>query len=257
MASRGGKIYLACRDKKRAEDAIEKIKQRSGSENVHFLQLDLSSLESIREFSRNFHQFENRLDILINNAGIFDIPKTLTKDGLEMQMGVNHLGHFHLTNLLLDLLKASAPSRIINVASEFYIVGNIERDNFMSENSYGQWKAYANSKLANILHVVALSKRLQGTGVTANALHPGGVRTEIHRDTNWFKFIMLYLVFLPMIKTPKEGSQTTITLALDPDLEKISGKYFNNCKEEKVKEKATDEDTADWLWNKSIELTDK
>lgn len=197
------------------------------------------------------------MDILINNAGIFDIPKTLSEDGLEMQMGVNHLGHFHLTNLLLDLLKASAPSRIVIVSSAFHNVGKIERDNFNSEKSYGQWAAYANSKLANLLHTHALSKRLQGTGVVVNALHPGGVRTEIHRDTSWFKFIMMYLVFLPAIKTPKEGAQTTITVALDPDLEKVSGKYFNNCKEEKAHKNATDDETAEWLWNKSIELTEK
>lgn len=218
------------------------------------MQLDLSSLDSVREFSRKFHEKENRLDILINNAGIFDIPKTFTKDGFEKQMGVNHLGPFLLTHLLLDLLKEGAPSRIINVSSAFHSVGKIERDNFNSEKSYGQWQAYANSKLANILHCVALTKKLQGTGVTANSLHPGGVRTEIHRDTNWFKFIFLYLVFLPAIKTPKEGAQTTMTVALDPDLEKVSGKYFNNCKEEKTAKNARDEETAEWLWNKSLKM---
>lgn len=213
-------------------------------------------MNSVREFSRKFHEIENRLDILINNAGIFDIPKTLTKDGLEKQMGVNHLGHFLLTHLLLDLLKKSAPSRIVVVSSAFHSVGKIERANFNSEKSYGQWQAYANSKLSNILHCVALTKKLEGTGVTANSLHPGGVRTEIHRDTNWFKFIFLYLVFLPAIKTPKEGAQTTITLAVDLDLEKVSGKYFNNCKEEKPAKNAKDEESAEWLWNKSLEMVE-
>ena len=129
-------------------------------------------MDSIREFSRNFHQLENRLDILINNAGVFDVPKSKTKDGFEMQVGVNYLGHFLLTNLLLDRLKASAPSRIVAITSGFHSVGKIEDDNLMSEKSYGRWTTYANSKLAILLNVNSLSKRLQGSGVTINSVNP-------------------------------------------------------------------------------------
>lgn len=173
LARRGGKIYIACRDIKRGEDALIEIREKSGSTNVHFLQMDLASMDSIREFSRRFHSVENNLHILINNAGIMACPKALTKDGFEMQLGTNHLGHFLLTNLLLDLLKASAPSRVVVVSSCLHQIGRIKKDDLNSEKSYWKWTVYGQSKLANILFAKELARRLQGTGVTVNALHPG------------------------------------------------------------------------------------
>lgn len=173
LAKRGGKIYIACRDEKRGEDALKEIKEKSESDNVHFLKLDLASMESIREFSRKFHELETNLHILINNAGVMACPKELTKDGFEMHFGTNHLGHFLLTSLLLDIMKVSAPARIINVASLFYIVGKIRRDDLFGEKFYFRWFAYASSKLANILFTRELADRLKGTRVTANVLHPG------------------------------------------------------------------------------------
>lgn len=173
LARRGGKVYIACRDVKRGEDALREIKEKSESDDVHFLQLDLASLDSVRNFSRRFHELESQLHILINNAGIMAIPKALTQDGIEMQLGTNHLGHFLLTNLLLDLLKAGAPSRIVVVSSVLHRIGYINKDDLNSEKSYRKWIVYGQSKLANILFVRELSKRLQGTGVTANSLHPG------------------------------------------------------------------------------------
>lgn len=137
------------------------------------MQLDLASLESVREFSRKFHEVESQLHILICNAGVMTLPFSHTKDGFEMQLGVNHLGHFLLTVLLLDLLKASAPSRIVVVSSIAHEGGVINRDDLMSEKSYNKYKAYAQSKLANILFCKGLEKRLEGTGVTANSCHPG------------------------------------------------------------------------------------
>lgn len=173
LARRGGKIYIACRDAKRAEDALKEIQTRSGSNDVHFLQLDLASMDSIREFSKNFHELESQLHILVNNAGVMACPKAATQDGFEMQLGTNHLGHFVLTHLLLDLLKASPPSRVVVVSSLFHIVGKIRKEDLFGEKFYFRWFAYASSKLANILFARELSKRLDGTGVTANSLHPG------------------------------------------------------------------------------------
>lgn len=152
---------------------MKEIKEKSKSSQIFFLQLDLASMDSIREFSRKFHQIENRLDILLCNAGIMATPRGLTKDGFEMQLGVNHLGHFLLTNLLLDLLKTNAPSRIIVVSSSADKIGKINKEDLMHERSYWRWLAYGQSKLANILFVKELTKKLEGTGVTANALHPG------------------------------------------------------------------------------------
>lgn len=173
MAARGGKIYIACRDKERGENALVKIRERSGSENIHFIELDLASLDSVRKFSRKFHELENRLDILINNAGVMACQKSFTEDGFEMHMGVNHLGHFLLTDLLMDLLKSSAPSRVINVSSALHGIGTISKRNFFGEKFYNPWLAYSNSKLANILFTRELAKRLKNSNVTVNALHPG------------------------------------------------------------------------------------
>jgi NAD(P)-dependent dehydrogenase (short-subunit alcohol dehydrogenase family) len=173
LAKRGGKIYIACRDIKRGEDALNEIKDKSKSDKVHFLQLDLASLDSVREFSRKFHELESQLHIVLCNAGVMACPKALTKDGFEMQIGTNHLGHFLLTNLLLDLLKASSPSRVVVVSSLFHIVGKIRKNDLFGEKLYFRWFAYASSKLANILFTNELAKRLEGSGVTANSLHPG------------------------------------------------------------------------------------
>lgn len=182
LARRGGKIYIACRDMKRGEDALKEIKERSESQNVYLLQLDLSSMESIRQFSKKFHELEAQLHVLINNAGVMAIPRATTKDGFEMQIGTNHMGHFLLTNLLLDLLKQSAPSRVVVVSSLFHWYGRINREDLNSEKSYWRWIAYGQSKLANILFTRELARRLEGSGVTANAVHPGAVRTELMRD---------------------------------------------------------------------------
>lgn len=184
LAKRGGKIYMACRSEERGLAALEEIKKSSGSDNVFFLALDLGSLESIREFSKRFHDMEKSLHILINNAGVLS-PLGRTKEGFELNMGVNHLGHFLLTNLLLDLLKASAPSRIVVVASDLHRIGNIDKENLNSEKSFaGAWKSYGNSKLANVLFTKELSRILQGSGVTVNCLCPGAVDTEATRYLN-------------------------------------------------------------------------
>lgn len=193
----------------------------------------------------------------MNNAGVFGLPRTLTKDGFEMHMGVNHFGHFLLTNLLLDLLKAAAPSRIINVSSDLHNMGKIYKDDLTLEKNYGFISAYGNSKLANILHALALTKRLEGTGVTANSCHPGAVKTEIGRNMNPILHALLIFPVLIAYKTPKEGAQTQNQLALDPELEKVSGKYFSNCAVKNPTKDAQDEDLAEWLWNKSVELTEK
>lgn len=173
LARRGGKIFIACRDLKRGQNALEEIKMKSGSEKIYFLQLDLASLDSVREFSRRFHELESSLHILINNAGIMACPRALTKDGFELQFGTNHLGHFLLTNLLLDRLKESAPSRVVIVSSVLHKIGRIKRDDLNSEKSYAKWSVYGQSKLAKVLFARELSKRLEGSGVTANSLHPG------------------------------------------------------------------------------------
>lgn len=255
LARRGGKIYIACRDKTRGEEALKDIKKQSGSENVHLLELDLASTDSIREFSRKFHERESYLHILINNAGVMGCSKELTKDGFEMHMGTNHLGHFLLTNLLMDLLKQTSSSRIVVVSAMLHIFGAINKDDLMSENSYNKYRAYCHSKLANNLFTHELSKKLQGTGVTINVLHPGVIVTEIQRfaaESAVMKYI-LEAVGKLFLKSPEEGAQTTIYLAVDPDV-KVSGKYFNDCKEKQPSADSTNDELSAWLWKKSEEL---
>lgn len=180
-------------------------------------------------------------------------PYTQTEDGFEMQMGTNHLGHFLLTNLLMDTLKASAPSRIINVSSNGHLVGKINREDFQMSKNYNRVLAYGNSKLANILFTRELSKRLHGTGVTANTLHPGAVNTELQRYNPIIK--LLFSPALLFFKTPKAGAQTTLMLALDPRFDKISGNYYSDCQLDNESAAARDDDTAGWLWNFSEDLT--
>ena len=187
LAKRNARVILACRSVERGETAVVEVRKRSGNNNVVFVQLDLASLDSVRKFSTRVLEDEPRIDILINNAGVMAIPKrTLTQDGFEMQFGTNHLGHFLLTNLLLDCIKEAPSARIVNVSSRGSERGILALDNLNSEKSYSQWAAYEASKLANVLFTRSLAKRLEGTGVTANVLHPGVIVTELTRNMNIF-----------------------------------------------------------------------
>lgn len=213
------------------------------------LLINLDSINVVR-----FLANEQRLDVLINNAGLYTKTRQTTADGFEMHFGVNHLGHFLLTNLLLDILKSSSPSRIVNVSSAGHYMGTIKKEDINHEQgSYGVLTTYCQSKLANVLFTRSLSQRLAGTGVTANSLHPGVVRTELARELSW----ELIIVYLPSFfyKTPESGAQTQIRLAVDPELEKISGKYFENCQLKKEGQKAMDDEMADWLWQSSEKWT--
>ncbi|XP_017871612.1 PREDICTED: retinol dehydrogenase 12 [Drosophila arizonae] len=257
LARRGAKIYMACRDPARCEAARIEIIDRTQNQQLFNRSLDLGSLDSVRNFVARFKTEETRLDLLINNAGVMACPRTLTADGYEMQLGVNHLGHFLLTNLLLDRLKQAAPSRIVVVSSAAYLFGRINREDLMSERKYSKFfGAYSQSKLANILFTRKLSMLLNGTGVTVNCCHPGVVRTELNRHfagPNWTKSA-LKVLSLYFFKTPRAGAQTSLRLALDPALEGSSGNYYSDCMRFPLVPWARDMDTADWLWRESEKL---
>lgn len=252
LARRGAKVYMACRDMKRCEEARESIVVSTKNKYVYCRQCDLSSMKSIAEFATKFKKEENKLDVLINNAGVMRTPNSKTQDGFEMQLGVNHLGHFLLTNLLLNHLKVASPSRIINVSSVAHLRGEINKEDLNSDKSYDPSTAYAQSKLANVLFTKELAKRLEGTGVTVNAVHPGIVDTEIIRHmgffNSWISTILIKPFVWPFIKGPRQGAQTSIFLAIDPIVEKTTGKYFNNYLEEEVSASAQDTSLARWLW---------
>ena len=185
LAKRGARVILACRDDRRGETAALEVKERSKSDDVLFSKLDLASLKSVREFAERTLEEESRIDILVNNAGVMIPPYSTTKDGFELQFGVNHLGHFLLTSLLLDRIKEAPAGRVVTVSSMGHMAGRINFDDLQSKKSYSKMGAYAQSKLANILFTQSLAKRLKGTSVTAYSLHPGSVLTELQRHVPW------------------------------------------------------------------------
>ena len=181
LAKRGARVILACRDVARGKAAEAEVKERSKSDDVIFSKLDLSSLQSVREFSERTLEEESHIDILINNAGVCVPPYSTTEDGFELQFGVNHLGHFLLTNLLLDRINRAPAGRIVTVSSAVHAHGKINFDDLQSKQSYSRMGAYAQTKLANVLFTQSLAKRLRGTSTTAYAVHPGTVKTEAAR----------------------------------------------------------------------------
>jgi len=196
-------------------------------------------------------QEEPRVDVLVNNAGVYQCPYSKTEDGFEMQFGVNHLGHFLLTNLLLDLLKRSAPSRVIVVSSKLYKHGHINFEDLNSECDYDKAFAYSRSKLANLLFTSELARRLQGTGVTANSLTPGIVRTNLGRHIHipGMAMPLFSMVSQGLFKSPEAGARTSVYLACNPDVECVQGKCFADCRPQVLQPKATDADVAGKLWD--------
>ncbi|XP_047453258.1 retinol dehydrogenase 13-like [Mugil cephalus] len=257
LARRGARVILACRDMDRANKAAEDVRKRSGNDNVIVKKLDLASLQSVRQLAQDVLASEERLDVLINNAGIMSCPQWKTEDGFEMQFGVNHLGHFLLTNCLLDLLKKSAPSRIVNVSSLAHERGQIYFDDINQEKQYNPWKSYSQSKLANVLFTRELANRLQGTRVTTYSLHPGVIRTELGRHfwpkiALWKRVIYTPLSFL--IRSSAEGAQTTIYCAVEEKLENETGLYYSDCAPKTAAPQGLDDEAAKKLWDLSASM---
>ncbi|NXV00530.1 RDH12 dehydrogenase, partial [Cettia cetti] len=252
-----GKVIIACRDIAKAEAAASEIRAETGNQQVIVKKLDLADTKSIREFAEKFLAEEKELHVLINNAGVMLCPYSKTADGFEMHLGVNHLGHFLLTFLLLECLKQSAPARIVNVSSLAHHGGRIRFHDLHGEKCYNRGLAYCHSKLANVLFTRELARRLQGkfqrqVGFTANALHPGSVASDLVRHS--FVMTWLWKIFSFFLKTPCEGAQTSIYCAVAEELDSVTGQYFSDCKPAYVSARGRDDATAKKLWSVSCEL---
>ncbi|XP_028822054.1 retinol dehydrogenase 12 isoform X2 [Denticeps clupeoides] len=235
----------------KAEQAVSDIINEVGNVNVVAQKLDLADTKSICQFAEQVYNKEKYLHILVNNAGVALCPYSTTADGFETQFGVNYLGHFFLTFLLLDLLKHSAPSRVINVSSVMHFTGKILFDDLSSKKRYHPVKAYAQSKLANVLFTRELAKMVEDLGLTVYAVDPGLVNTEVTR--HMMKPLQLFMKSISvLIKTPKEGAYTTLYCALTPDLQ--SGGYYSNCAQALCSRAASDDCTARKLWLISCHL---
>ncbi|CAJ1082644.1 retinol dehydrogenase 12%2C like [Xyrichtys novacula] len=253
LAKRGARIIMACRSAERGQAAVTEVIEGSGNQNVVYMKLDLADSKSIREFAEAVNKDEPKLNILINNAGVMVCPYGKTADGFEMQIGVNHMGHFLLTYLLIDLIKKSAPARIINVSSMAHSWGSIKLDDINSEKSYDKKAAYSQSKLANVLFTRSLAKRLDGTGVTAYSLHPGVVQTDLWRHLNGPQQFIMKMVS-PFTKNSTQGAQTSIYCAVEPSLEKESGGYYSDCAPANCSAAGKDDVLAEKLWELSCRM---
>jgi len=250
LARLGGTVVMACRSATRGEAARQDVVRDSGNSKVYLEIVDLASEESTRSFAEEFKGKYPRLEVLINNAGVYTPHREVTPDGLERTFEVNYLSGFLLTHLLLDLLKKSAPSRIVNVSSSAHSGGTIHFDDLQGEQRYGGFGAYGQSKLAQVLFTRELARRLEGTGVTVNACHPGVIRTNLGMGgtSAVVRFVRMFF------KGPEKGAETPIYLSISPEVERVTGKYFANKHVREPSRAARDPDVARRLFDVSAEL---
>jgi NAD(P)-dependent dehydrogenase (short-subunit alcohol dehydrogenase family) len=254
LARLGAQVVMACRDPKKAEAAAAEIRAEVPDARLELLYADLSSMVEVRKLAAEFRARHDRLDVLINNAGAIIMERLTTADGLEKTFATNHLAYFLLTHLLLDLLKASAPSRIVNVASEAHRRAHHDLEDLNKEKRWAGFQAYCDSKLMNILFTRELAKRLEGTGVTVNALHPGVVGSGFGQGegTKWFKWGVKLVK--PFMITPEKGARTSVYLASAPEVAGQTGGYYDRCKPKETTRQAKNMELAHQLWDISSKL---
>jgi NAD(P)-dependent dehydrogenase (short-subunit alcohol dehydrogenase family) len=257
IAKKGATIVMACIDLTEAQPVYEAIKKESGNTNIEMMQLNLASLSAVREFVSHYSQKYQRLDVLINNAGIYCTNREETQDGFEKTIGTNYLGPFLFTNLLLPVLTRVPEGRIINVASNAYFQGKIDLNDLHLKKKYHGFKAYASSKLAIVLFTQELAERLKDTGITVNAVHPGHVATNIWNmwPGKWYQ-ALLFKIIRWFAMSPEDAAQTSVYLARSDEVKGITGKYFEKKKiKEKVSPKSQDIRLQKELWQLSERLT--
>lgn len=247
LASTGATVIFTARDREKGEEVKREIIKETNNNNVEYLVCDLASFSSIRACAREFAERWDRLDILINNAGVLPQERQESKDSIELNLAVNFLAPFLLTNLLLPLLKKSAPARIINVSSSMHKEGGVQFDDLEGKKSFDKYKAYAQSKLALLLFTKKLARDLEGSGVTVNALHPGVVGTGMTMRNVRGMNPLAAFIFKRTIITPAQGAETSVYLATSPEVANTSGEYFDKKKIVKSSPQSYDMDVAEKL----------
>lgn len=251
LARKGFTVILAARNAAKAEMVIKEIAASTGNSNLDYIIGDLASLTQIRQLSETFKQRYPRLDVLINNAGIYAASRVMTEDGYESTFQVNYLSQFHLTHLLLDELKKSHQGRIINLSSTVYRVAKFDEHNLQGERRFSPFSAYSASKLLMLLYTIELANRLKGTRVTANAVHPGVVRTQMMFDAPG-AFRAVTYASLPFSISLEKGAATSVYLASSPEVQNVSGKYFTSSKMRDVKSRFNSQHNRNILWDLSM-----
>jgi retinol dehydrogenase-14 len=254
LAGLGARLALVCRDRGRGEATAADIAVRTGNRDVVLHLADLSSRRDVRRVAEELLATHPQIHVLVNNAGVVNLRRTLTEDGIETVFATNHLAYFQLTLLLLGRLRASAPARIVNVASDAHHWGRLDLDDLGNAKRYRAMQVYGQSKLANILFTYELARRLAGTSVTANCLHPGAVATHLGHNNGAIARTLARLL-VPFFRTPAQGAATSIWLASAPDAEGLSGQYFVDCKAKRSSPASYDETMARRLWDASLQLT--
>jgi NAD(P)-dependent dehydrogenase (short-subunit alcohol dehydrogenase family) len=255
LAMMGANVVIVGRDPAKAQASVARIQRETGATSVNALTADLSSMQEVRRLAAEFQAQYPRLDVLLNNAGAVFLSRQTTVDGYERTFALNHLAPFLLTHLLLDRLKADAPARVVTVSSMAHRGQTIDVDDVnQTRRGYSAWRAYGESKLANIMFTYALARRLEGSGVTANTLHPGFVATGFARNNGPLWQVAMSLV-RPFAISPERGAQTSIYLASSPDVAALSGRYFVNSKPATSSQASYDVATQERLWTLSEQMT--
>ncbi|MHB8567369.1 MAG: SDR family oxidoreductase [Nitrososphaerales archaeon] len=252
LARMGATVVMVCRDESKGESARKEIMRETGNQSIELMIADFSSLESVRKLASDYRKNHDKLHVLLNNAGLILGRRIVTEDGLEETFEVNYLSHFLLTYLLLDTLKVSAPSRIVNISSSAHYSGHLDFQDLQGEKKYSPMKSYSQTKLAQVLFTRELAKRLDGTRVTANAVHPGAVRTNWGNEGGVLGIGIR--IARPFLLSAKRGAETPVYVASAPELESVSGKYFSNKREEQSSSESYNDNEVKELWEISMKL---
>lgn len=252
LARRGFTVVMAARNASKAEKVKWEIAKSSGTGDADYIVADLASLQQIRELAETFRERYPKLDVLINNAGVFLPARTITVDGYETTFQVNYLSHFYLTQLLLDEAKKSDQGRIINLTSNIYGMGRYDQKVAKAETGFSTMGSYATSKLLMLMFTIELASHLRGTRITANAVHPGVVKTHMLMSARGLFKLISYLA-RPFAISPQKGAATSVYLASSPDVVNVTGQYFKNCKSVPIKSKFNTEKNRQLLWNSSMD----